>query len=295
MASTMASRGLLLLLLLLLAIVASLCGPAIGKQDKLVVLDYAPSCSNTNNYTDGSQFGKNLDELLSTLTTAASSSEWFNTSTVGGGADQVYGLIMCYADYDEDHCLDCLTRAPAEITQKCPHSRNVSANYNACLLRYSDKRFFDAGDLTYDVDIGITTPYKPVSHFVQDMDSVNQALSRLLDELADKAGDLSRRLYNYSQSYTDRVLGKESISGLAQCRRDLAPSVCNRCISAYTISLSRMFPNQSGGAIKGYNCYLRYQVGALKITIPPEPAVMPPIQPILALSPSTSPTQGGKS
>jgi hypothetical protein len=29
-----------------------------------------------------------------------------------------------------------------------------------------------------------------------------------------------------------------------------------------------MGPNNSGGAIKGYNCYLRYKLGALNITVP---------------------------
>jgi len=50
----------------------------------------------------------------------------------------VFGLIMCYADYNATACFDCLSRAPARITTVCPGSRSVRAMYDACVLQYSD-------------------------------------------------------------------------------------------------------------------------------------------------------------
>jgi hypothetical protein len=66
----------------LLAIVASLCGVAVAQRGDLIH-SYLPYCSTTGNYTDGSQFKKNLKQLLSTLSSAAASNGWFQTSTVG--------------------------------------------------------------------------------------------------------------------------------------------------------------------------------------------------------------------
>ncbi|KAM0829730.1 hypothetical protein ACQ4PT_066694 [Festuca glaucescens] len=63
---------------------------------------------------------------------------------------------MCYADSNETQCLDCLADAPARITTTCQGSRNVVANYDSCLLRYSDKRFFGATGFTYGPDPGST-------------------------------------------------------------------------------------------------------------------------------------------
>jgi hypothetical protein len=128
--------------------------------------------------------------------------------------------------------------------------------------------------------------------------------SKLMEKLADKAGDSTGRLYNDSLPYKDTVLGTDVISGLAQCTPDLAPSECNRCISDYIYIVSRMYKNDSSaGGIKGYSCYLRYQLGTIKITKPPEPATLamppppalpPPTQPV-PVRPSTSPTPGSKS
>jgi hypothetical protein len=64
--------------------------------------------------------------------------------------------------------------------------------------------------------------------------------------------------------------------GLAQCTRDLNGSQCTRCITSYAKRLGELFPNNTGGAIKGYNCYLRYLVALINITLPPVAAPAPP-------------------
>ncbi|KAG2630658.1 hypothetical protein PVAP13_3KG541200 [Panicum virgatum] len=64
--------------------------------------------------------------------------------------------------------------------------------------------------------------------------------------------------------------------GLAQCTRDLDASECSSCISSYTGRLGTQFPNNTGGAIKGYSCYLVYLVTPLDITLPPAPVAGPP-------------------
>ncbi|KAK1626509.1 hypothetical protein QYE76_000824 [Lolium multiflorum] len=273
----------------LLAIVASLCGAAVSQESKFTN-SISRSCSTTGNYTDGSQFKKNLEQLLSTLSSAASSNDWFNTSTVGTGPDKVFGLIMCYADSNTTQCLNCLALAPAGITTVCPGSREVYALYDACVLRYSDTHFF--GDVvTYDIDDSVM--FWTLFQEATEIDTMVQARSRLMEELTKKAGDLPPRLNYYSLPYKDPLLGTDVISGLAQCTRDLAPSECNRCISVYTRRASILFPNNSGGSIKGYNCYLRYKLGALNITMPPQrtpPTPMPRITDSERLPPSTPPT-----
>jgi hypothetical protein len=305
----MASR----LVLLLVAVVASLCAAAVDQQANRYSIPNAHSCSITGNYTGGSQYEKNLYELLTTLSSAATTNGWFNTSTVGAGSDQVFGLIMCYADCSARMCLKCLAGAPATVPAFCRGSRNVSAIYECCLLRYSDTRFFAAAEVTYGVDPR-RLEVRNALVYATDMYAMAAARSRLMELLAGKAGDLSQRFYNCSLPYTEPVLNSNLISGLAQCTRDLAPSECNRCISGYTQLVADMFPNNTDGAIAGHSCYLRYTLGVLVITMPPEPALPPPMPPspvpvvplpkppVLALAPAapvlpppTSPMRGSKS
>nr|CAB3466452.1 unnamed protein product [Digitaria exilis] len=123
----MASYLLLTVLALLWAVPV-----AAGQDDKQMVIPAWPSCSTTDNYTDGSQYENNLDELFTTLSTAALDNGWFYNGSAGTGADEVFGLIMCYADRNATQCHECLAGAPAGIKRWCPGSRNANATYDTC-------------------------------------------------------------------------------------------------------------------------------------------------------------------
>ncbi|KAM0848406.1 hypothetical protein ACQ4PT_054406 [Festuca glaucescens] len=69
------------------------------------------------------------------------------------------------------------------------------------------------------------------------------------------------------------------VYGLAQCTRDLNSSECSRCLSSLVGQLRTRFTNDTGGAIKAYSCYVRYELGAFDITLPPEPPKPPPPPP----------------
>ncbi|EEC70587.1 hypothetical protein OsI_01795 [Oryza sativa Indica Group] len=233
----------LVIFLLFLAVAGSLCETAVG-DDIDLNLPLWPNCSTTRNFTGDSQYKKNLDQLLSTLSTSAAVGGWFNTTSVGTGADKVFGLIMCFADSNATECQKCLAGAPAGVMQVCPGSRTVNANYDACLLRYSDMSFFSAADL------------------------------------AERAGDNTLRIDNSSEQYVDSKLNTSAMYGLAQCTRDLAASECRRCLVGYINPLEEYFPNVSYGTIKGYSCYLRYDLQPFNITLPPAPSP-PPSSPML--------------
>jgi hypothetical protein len=171
----------------------------------------------------------------------------------------------------------------------CPGSRSVIFNYDACLLRYSDTRFFAVAEFSYSANRDTNVFMQPGHPNATDRETMIAVRSDLIEELVHKAGDWPNRFYNYSLPYTDRVLGTDVISGLAQCTRDLAPSECSRCLSAYTHLVSQLVQNDSSGiGIKGFSCYLRYQLGTIKITAPPLPALPPP-------PPPTSPSPRSKS
>ncbi|KAK1626510.1 hypothetical protein QYE76_000825 [Lolium multiflorum] len=261
----------------LLAVVVLLCGAAVS-QGGQVPGTYLPSCSTTGNYTEGSQFKRNLEQLLDTLSSAAASNDWFQTSTVGTGGDKVYGLIMCYADSTAAQCLDCLALAPAWITTLCQGSRNASAMHRSCLLRYSDTHFS-----AINTDGAFAWRFLP---YATDMDTMAAARSRVMEELAKKAGDLPLRLYNYSLPYTDPLLGTDVVSGLAQCTRDLAPSKCSRppgkvsdgngtiavrvdnlhgkgrCRACAGLPCGRLFAVHADFAVRALGCRARYHCRA---------------------------------
>ncbi|XP_039841220.1 L-type lectin-domain containing receptor kinase IX.1-like [Panicum virgatum] len=242
---------------------------AVAKDDGNILRPWPPDCSTADNYTAGSQYQRNLAELLSRLPAAAGDNGWFYEGSAGAGADEVLGLVMCYADYNATACRDCLSRAPAGITTVCPGSRSVRAMYDACTLRYSDTPPIPAAaaDLAVLYIVYLAFPGVSVTS-----EGLREAWVPLMSELTGGAAASPLRLANGSTPYSS----SQEMYGLAQCTRDLNASECARCIGSYVSQLGKLFPNNSGGVVKGYSCYLRYQVAALDITLPPAPAPAPP-------------------
>ncbi|KAM0904132.1 hypothetical protein ACQ4PT_018240 [Festuca glaucescens] len=233
------------------------------------------SCSTAGNYSDGSPYHLNLYRLLSDIPMAVDSNGFFN-GTFGTAGDEALGLFMCYAGDTNAECQDCLERAPDGIMKLCPHSRTVRAVYNSCSLQYSNESFFSVADLSVVdmVDLSITpqvdqTPYKRWNNrdqswygggllvgYVVDKVGLSQTRLKLIHRLTVKASQAAARIAEGTQPFTDT----QWVRAVVQCTRDLPPSECTRCLSYYTDQLPRLFPNNSGGAIKGSSCYLRYAI-----------------------------------
>uniref|UniRef100_A0ACD6A243 Uncharacterized protein n=1 Tax=Avena sativa TaxID=4498 RepID=A0ACD6A243_AVESA len=276
---------------LLIAVIATLCAGAAG-LDAQPVRPLRPTCSTADNYTDGSQYKQNLDQLLAGLPAAAGSNGWFYNGTAGdpGTAEQAFGLIMCYADRNATECQVCLDGAPAEITKVCPGSRSVSAAYDSCVLKYSPPpSFFSDADLDVPFLVRASAPGVAV-----DPDKMLNAWLTLMTSLTGQAASSPSRVANSTTPYDGDAA--KLVYGLAQCTRDLNSTECTRCLSSLVGQLRTQFTNftnETGGAIKAYSCYVRYELGAFGITLPPEPLQPPPSSPQPQPEPSSSSSRTG--
>ncbi|KAM0888924.1 hypothetical protein ACQ4PT_028032 [Festuca glaucescens] len=90
----------------------------------------------------------------------------------------------------------------------------------------------------------------------------------LMTSLTGQAASSPSRVANSSTPYDDNAT--MPVYGLVQCTRDLNSTECSRCISFLVGLLRKQFTNDTGGAIKAYSCYVRYELGAFDITLPPE-------------------------
>ncbi|CAN6312738.1 unnamed protein product [Urochloa humidicola] len=259
------------LAMLLSITVAISLGTAMAAADQSIQAKISfHECSGT--YADGSQYANNLAELLSTLPRAASAS---NGGCFGSGSiGMASGLVMCYADCDAARCHDFLRKAAAApdggLTALCPHSRNTSLleySDDGCLrlLRYADAPFLGAADTTVAFSSwqGDSGPIPAA-----DMAGMNAARRRLLSLLAERAAGDGRplRLATGSQAYAGAGGGgspaQQVVYGMAQCTGDLAPSECARCL-AYLLAKASggdEMGNATRGSVRGFSCYLRYQV-----------------------------------
>jgi len=234
-----------------------------------------PYCSTTGNYTVASSYQVNLVKLMADLQAGAIDNRGFNVSMAGKSPDTVFGLIMCYADRTWDQCQNCVRASTAGVQQTCPFSREMKACYDACVLRYSNESFLSVADLNVAF-------YVWKDAYVTDMVGMNATRWTLMSRLMGEASSSPLRLANQSEVFQDSDGSSQLMYGLVQCTRDLNASECTRCLTYLVAELSSSRPNNTYGAVKGYSCYVEYQIGRdLGIMLPPppppEPSPPPPV------------------
>lgn len=240
------------------------------------------SCSPDANYTDGSIFQSNLQELLSSLKINAINSGGFSNVTVGYSPNRVSGVLMCYGDKTPDECEECINSTTAEITQLCPYSKRVSVIDDRCYLRYSDENFL--GILTSDQDYHDEWAANASNQF-----SFNKTLYKLMDTLSQNA---SQAPFLYATGYSDVSDSNETVYALVQCRRDLSAEDCNQAI-ADALQYTQMFGSiRQSVVVYLTSCFLRYSVYPFVVTIPATMRGQPSPSPSLPTPPSSSPSSG---
>ncbi|XP_020249253.1 cysteine-rich repeat secretory protein 38-like [Asparagus officinalis] len=204
-----------------------------------------------SNYTSNSDYKSNLNQLLRILTSTNSS---FTTNTTGSTPNTVYGLFLCRGDVGLSNCRACIQNATKDIGSLCPSSKKATVWYGNCELRYSNLRFFSS--LNYNG-----------SYFLANLKNVTnnvRGFIRLQKELLDDI--TSYTAYNSPTMFATGTAMNETnsnasftLSGLAQCTRDLSAEDCGQCLivarAMYTGSEA-----STGRRIITKSCNFRYDM-----------------------------------
>ncbi|KAF3451658.1 hypothetical protein FNV43_RR07754 [Rhamnella rubrinervis] len=180
-------------------------------------------CPTTINYSNNSPFQRNLNNLLQSLSSKASSSKFYNTTT-GADPDEVYGAYMCLNYVTNQTCQDCITTALEAIISLCGNVKEAVVWEEVCQLRYSSDNFFGQLNVSDNIPkankLNISEPEKFRT-------VVNETLHNLT-KLA--AFNLSEYMYYATGQvpYRDRT-----IYALVQCTKDLSADECNICLEGH--------------------------------------------------------------
>ncbi|KAG9454241.1 hypothetical protein H6P81_007145 [Aristolochia fimbriata] len=205
-------------------------------------------CDTTNNYTSGSNFGKNLRQLLSPLP-ARGSATGFYQGTAGSGADRVYGLVQCSGDVSPDVCRSCINRTTTEIAILCPNQREAALRYDECLLRYADWRFFSQLNL---LKLSFPNPANVSANPV----AFGKMVGDLLTNLSGAAATQSSLFATGMTGFSDTL----KIYGLVQCTQDMSDGDCRTCLQNYIAQIPVCCNGSQGAQVLGLNCGVRYEI-----------------------------------
>ncbi|KAF6175740.1 hypothetical protein GIB67_038121 [Kingdonia uniflora] len=202
-------------------------------------------CSNSANYTSGSQFKTNLDFLLSALLSNASKSGFYNTS-IGNGLDTVFGLAQCRPDTSTEDCETCLNNFIVEIIKRCPNRKAATLREASCVLRYSNQRFFSRADVSPIVIYYNTKNASNVPLF-------SQLQGCLLNNLSQSAASEASKFKTGSIKYANC----QPLYGMVECTKDLR---CSACLSCLQQLITAIPDGKSGGRIVAPSCTIRYEL-----------------------------------
>ncbi|XP_050288716.1 cysteine-rich receptor-like protein kinase 10 [Quercus robur] len=208
-----------------------------------------PNCSNTGNYTVTSSFQTNLNNILLSLSSNASISKFYNTST-GNDTDRVYGLYMCLDYVTNESCHDCITTASQDISKLCPSTTEAVVWEEICQLRYSKKSFFGILDVTGNIPLDNQKNNSQPEVFKS---IVNVTLNTLAYQAA---FNLSANMYATGEA----AFQDKTIYALVQCTRDLSAIDCNLCLQSATADILRVYYYSVGARLLSRSCFLRYEL-----------------------------------
>ncbi|KAG0545251.1 hypothetical protein BDA96_02G345100 [Sorghum bicolor] len=227
-----------------------------------------PSCDGASgNYSAGSAYGNNTQQLILDLQTNASTSPaYFASGSVGtaAAAAVVYGLMICRGDVSTNDCFDCGTRAWQDVQPLCNRTRDAALVYNQCYVRVAGTNFLASPNNTGLVPV-VGAATIPVG---VDVAAYDAALRRLLNATAQYAVDnsvpASPRLYFAAGQLVGLDPRVPNIWSLAQCAGDLSPAECRRCLDdlmALWWNGSGFKPDGASASFAGSRCNLKSDLG----------------------------------
>ncbi|EXB97657.1 Cysteine-rich receptor-like protein kinase 25 [Morus notabilis] len=231
------------------------------------------SCPNTTTFAPNSTYQSNLNSLLSSLSSNATSREHHNATAGGRDPSTVsYGLFFCRGDVGTKDCRECVQSAVEDVRNRCPVEKDAIIWYEQCQLRYSNLSFFGALDETPTIYLWNTADITEKERF-------NQLVEDTLNEATAEAAKgrpggekFAMRTANFSRF--------QKLYGLVQCSPDLSSEDCNRCLQDSVSKLPSCCYGKFGGRVISPCCNIRYEVypffNLTAISPPPSTGLTPP-------------------
>jgi hypothetical protein len=211
-------------------------------------------CSNESTFIPNSTYQFNLDYLLSSLSSSATSESGFYNATAGQSpATTIYGLFLCRGDLTTNACQACVATATREIVQQyCLVGKVAVIWYDECMLRYSNRSFFS------------TIEEEPSSLMwnlknITEQDRFHKLLEATLNDSVPRAANAPSGVKKFAAKEVSFTESK-TLYSLVQCTPDISSSDCNMCLRGAMANLQTCCDGKQGGRVLYPSCNLRYEI-----------------------------------
>ncbi|XP_047313046.1 cysteine-rich receptor-like protein kinase 25 [Impatiens glandulifera] len=214
------------------------------------------NCDNGyGNYTKGSRYEANLNNLLSSLHSHIDPFGFANSTSSSGEGDSsdddpAYALFLCRGDIDHDSCTKCVNDTVSKLTTTCPGYKQASGTYDGCMLRYSNRSL--TGSVAANIFLYMKYPVNATN-----VAQFNQELGALMTDLRTKAskGGSSLKFAAANKTISDF----QTLYGLVQCTPDLTEQQCNNCLLDRIAQIPDCCAGNTMGGVFAWSCYMQFQ------------------------------------
>lgn len=232
-------------------------------------------CSNdVGNYTSNSAYKRNLNSVLSFITSNTSIDYGFYNESAGQEPGKVNAIALCRGDIATDVCRGCIQNATQEILQVCPNQKQAIIWDAECMLRYSNKTIFRV------LETGPTYYMWNTNNVTDDVSLFNQALQDLLRRLRSTAasGNSQKKF-----ATGDATASFRTIYALVQCTPDLSELQCSDCLDRAIGEIPNCCSGKIGGRVLKPSCNFRFETERFydPTANSPPPSPAPPAEGLL--------------
>ncbi|KAG6691509.1 hypothetical protein I3842_10G066900 [Carya illinoinensis] len=257
-----------ILLFLFCAMLTHLVKLAFAQRDPYVLYD----CSNTGNVSRNGAYRKNVDNLVSSLTSNTQIDYGFYNFSAGENSDRVNAVALCREDLTPTNCRRCVNLAVFELLFRCPTQKEGILWYMNCTLRFSNNSIFGV------------MQFEPVQHDLLGAVNVtdpsgtfDQVLETLLDRLRSEAAASTSTLRKFATGSASSP--HFDIYALLQCTPDLNQQECSDCLNQSIAEIPTCCGSALGVRVLTPSCNLRYEnyhfYGSTYEAPPPSSSTLP--------------------
>ncbi|KNA16258.1 hypothetical protein SOVF_090770 isoform B, partial [Spinacia oleracea] len=228
------------------------------------------------------KYQTNVDTLLSSLSSNTTNESRFYNTTVGIGANQVYGVFFCRIDQTVAICQECISLAINSLNSRCRGQKESVVWYDQCLVRYSNDSFFGTMNDAPMIPMWNRQNAVDIQNITNNQMAFTQVLLETLRNVSSQAatGPSGKKFATKEGKFVANLTSMNLLYTLAECTPDISVRDCNTCLQMTIGNMTEMCNMKAGCTMMNPSCNMRYDVYAFygdALT----PALGPPHVPLL--------------
>ncbi|KAK1618498.1 hypothetical protein QYE76_024015 [Lolium multiflorum] len=202
-------------------------------------------------YERNTAFENNLNSLLTSISSTASSGATYNSFTAGDGGGSAatdsqaasttstaYGLYQCRGDLIPGDCAACVRETAGRLGAVCANSYAASLQADGCYVRYGASDFVGRADNT--------VAYRKCSSGASEDAGFLKSRDGVLRQLQAQA----------ATGY--KLAASGTVEGVAQCLGDIKAPDCAACLAEAVVQLKGACGSALAADVYLEQCYVKY-------------------------------------